>query len=95
MVTFSIDDPVTISDHAGIEVTVDVPGIGRRWCVFMTPTALSASGDVIAGARVHYGERHVITVSTMTSEVIRAVLEDLERSGELLTRTLPLQRDVT
>jgi hypothetical protein len=87
---FRIDQPLEISDHAGIEVTVYLPSGEKRWCVFMTPAALATCGDNVAGARVHLGERHIMIVSVMSSEVITEVLREIADAGDLELRTLPL-----
>jgi hypothetical protein len=89
-INFTIDDPLEMSDRAGIEVTVTLPSGENRWCVFITPEALTRCGDIICGARVHLGERHIVTVSAISQEVIETVLNEIIASGELEHRTLPL-----
>jgi hypothetical protein len=51
-------------------------------------------GDFVHGtqARLHLGERHMIVVSELSETIIDRVLETLHASGELFSRTLPLER---
>ena len=51
-------------------------------------------GDFVEGTqvRLHLGERHMILVSELSETIIDRVLSSLYASGELLSRTLPLER---
>ena len=92
--SYSIDDDLAEADRGAIEVTVTLADERRRWCFFMTPAALAACGDWVAGTRVrlHLGEPHMIVVTEITPDVIERVLRQLESSGALERRTLPVGR---
>ena len=92
--SYAIDGDLADADHGAIEVTVTLADERRRWCFFMTPAALSACGDYVPGTRVrvHLGEPHMIVVREITVDVIASVLRELESTGELEKRTLPLGR---
>jgi hypothetical protein len=91
--TITIEDPLAAADSGAIEVTVELAASGsKRWCFFMTPRALEACGDTLAGSsvRVHLGEPHMIVVSRIDQDVITEVLRDLEKRDELVAHTAPL-----
>jgi hypothetical protein len=90
--SYTIDDDLAGADHGAIEVTVTLTDERRRWCFFMTPQALAACGDWVSGTRVrvHVGEPHMIVVGEISREIIETVLRELDVSGELEHRTLPL-----
>jgi hypothetical protein len=92
--SYTIEDDLARAHEAAVEVTVTLADERRRWCFFMTPAALAACGDVVEGTRVrlHLGEPHMIVVSELTPDVIERVLRELEAAGELVRRTLPLDR---
>jgi hypothetical protein len=92
--SYIIDDDLAAADHGAIEVTVTLTDERRRWCFFMTPAALEACGDYVPGTRVrvHLGEPHMIVVSEISVDIIASVLRELEATGELERRTLPLAR---
>jgi hypothetical protein len=75
-----------------VEVTVTLADGRRRWCFFMTPSALANVGDWIPGTRTpyHLGELHMVVVAEMTPEIIDRVLGELASTGQLERRTLPL-----
>jgi hypothetical protein len=79
--SYTIDDDLAGADHGAIEVTVTLTDERRRWCFFMTPQALAACGDRVSGTRV---------VGEISREIIETVLRELDVSGELEHRTLPL-----
>ena len=62
----------------------------RRWCFFMTPSALASCGDWIPGTkiRMHPGVSHMIVVAEISKEIIEQVLRHLDTEGELSTHTL-------
>ena len=90
--SYKIDDDLATADEGAIEVTVTLTDERRRWLFFMTPAALAACGDWVKGTRVrmHLGEPHMIVVAEVTVDIIERVLRQLEASGELERRTLPL-----
>ena len=93
MVPYTIEDPITDRLTSSVEVTIDFDG-QKRWLFFATPQLLASVGDFVEGtqARVHLGERHMIVVSELSETIIDRVLSSLHASGELLSRTLPLER---
>jgi hypothetical protein len=93
VVPHTIDDPITDPLISSVEVTIDLEG-QRRWLLFNTPHLLASVGDYVEGTqvRLHLGERHMIVVSELSETIIDQVLRSLHASGELLSRTLPLER---
>jgi hypothetical protein len=89
--SYAIDD-LAGADEGAVEVHVTLADERRRWCFFITPTALAVCGDWVEGTRVrvHLGELHMIVVSELTTEIIERVLRELEATGDLERRTLPL-----
>jgi hypothetical protein len=88
--TFEIEDDLSTQDSGAIEVTVTLRDGARRWCFFMTPTALSNCGDRIddTPVRFHFGAEHMIVVSAELDEnIIEKALKDIDRRGELLECT--------
>jgi hypothetical protein len=89
--SYEIEENLWTAGHGSVEVTVTLADGQRRWCLFMTPDTLAASGTAIdgTGARVLFPELHVITVSELSATVIERVLRKIEEGEELLRRTLP------
>ena len=92
VVPYTIDDPITDPLTSTVEVTIDFEG-QKRWLFFATPQLLASVGDFVDGTqiRLHLGERHMIVVSELSETIIDRVLGSLHASGELLSRTLPLE----
>lgn len=90
--TYTIDDDITEPLLTSIEVTIQF-GSQKRWLYFATPQLLASVGDWVEGtrARLHLGERHMIIVSELTHEIIDKVLHQLDRDGDLESRTVPLE----
>jgi hypothetical protein len=88
---FQIVDDLQESGRIGIEVELTFASGEKRWCFFMTPSALASCGDWIPGTNVrfHCGAPHMIVVSELNQEVIRKVLEHLDREEELRACTRP------
>jgi hypothetical protein len=82
---FRIVDDLQESDRIGIEVELILESGEKRWCYFMTPSALASCGDWIPGTRIrfHYGAPHMIVVSELNQDVIQQVLDDLDCAREL------------
>jgi hypothetical protein len=93
VVPYTIDDPITDPLTSSVEVTIDLDG-QKRWLFFATPQLLASVGDFVEGTqiRLRLGERHMIVVSELNEIIIERVLRTLHASGELWTRTLPLER---
>jgi hypothetical protein len=89
---YTIDDTITDPLTCSVEVTIDFGG-RKRWLFFATPQLLASVGDWVPGTRVrlHLGERHMVVVSELSAAVIDAVLRQLHATGELESRTLPLE----
>lgn len=89
---YTIDDPIEDPLSCSVEVTIDL-GHCKRWLFFATPSLLASVGDYVDGTnvRMHLGEKHMIVVSELNPEIIAKVLKQLELSGELEERTLPLK----
>ena len=90
--SYTIDDDLADADHGAIEVSLTLVDGRRRWCFFMTPSALAVCGDWVRGTqvRVHLGEPHMIVVSEISAHIVDRVLRQLEAAAELERRTLPL-----
>jgi hypothetical protein len=90
--SYTIDDDLTDAARGAIEVTVVLADERRRWCFFMTPSALAACGEWVQGTqvRLHLGALHMIIVSDLSRDIIERVLRQLDADGELERRTLPL-----
>ena len=82
---FHIVGDLQESGRIGIEVEVTFTSGEKRWCYFMTPSALASCGDCIPDTRIrfHYGALHMIVVSELNQEVIRKGLDHLDCKGEL------------
>lgn len=78
-----IVDPIELSKTGGIEVVVKLEDGKERWCFFLTPEGASSCGYWITGTKVrfHYGAPHMIVVSEISEEIIRAALKDIENQG--------------
>ncbi|MFC1833599.1 hypothetical protein ACFL2Q_02550 [Thermodesulfobacteriota bacterium] len=88
--SFEIEDALSTQDTGAIGVTVTLDSGERRWCFFMTPTALSNCGDWINGTQIrfHFGAKHMIVVAADLDEtIIGKALTDIDRRGELLQCT--------
>ena len=92
--SFTIEDDLAIQDTAAIEVTLDFTSGERRWCFFMTPTALAACGDFVPGTfvRYHYGAPHMIVVAgRFDRPLIEQVLVGLDERDELTRCSIPVE----
>lgn len=86
-----IKDDLTRQNQGAIEVTITLSDDTRRWCYFMTPSALQACGDWIDGTQIpfHFRAPYMIVVAaTLTEDLIKKSLRDIERRGELLACTM-------
>jgi hypothetical protein len=90
--SYTIDNDLAGAGERAIEVTVTLTDERRRWCFFTTPRALASCGDWVPGTqvRLHLGEPHMIIVGELSVAIIEQVLREIERTGELERRTLPL-----
>ncbi len=92
--TFTLRDDLEIQDTGAIEVELHMRDGIRRWCYFVTPTALAACGDWIEGThiRIHYGAPHMIVVAgRLTEEIIGQALMHIASGGEIEKWSLPIQ----
>lgn len=82
-----IPSPLTYA----VEVTIELDSGEWRWCFFCTPVSLDRFGDFLPNStiRIHAGAAHMIVLSSVTQETIRAAIEELQRTGELLNATRP------
>lgn len=86
MLTFTLCDDLESQDSRAIEVMLHMCDGTRRWCFFMTPSALAACGDWIDGTqvRIHYGAPHMIVVAgRLTEDTIEQALQQIARAGEI------------
>jgi hypothetical protein len=92
LVRFHVDDPRDLAEGRPVEVTVEHSDGSRRWCVFTTPEALTASGDWIEGTKIpfHYGNGHIILAAELSEDLIGRMLHEIDRQGKLEACTLPL-----
>ena len=91
--SFTIDDDLAVQTSGAIEVTLHLRGRRPRWCYFMRPEALAASGDWIPGTRtpIHFGSPHMIVVGgELDAEVIGQALRRIDALGDLERCSLPL-----
>ncbi len=91
MLTYTIDDAITNPLTTSVEISLNLDG-QQRWLFFVTPELLANVGDYVEGTevRVHFGVKHMIIVSELSLPVIDKVLQQLYESGELASRSLPL-----
>lgn len=91
MLTYTVDDAITNPLTTSVEITLELDG-QQRWLFFVTPELLANVGDYVEGTevRIHLGARHMIIVSELSLPVIDSVLQQLYASGELASRSLPL-----
>jgi len=91
--TFTLCDDLETQDTGTIEVELHMRDGSRRWCYFMTPTALAVCGDWIAGTqvRIHYGAPHMIVVAErLTEDLIERALQHIASAGDLEKCSLPI-----
>lgn len=91
--SFILRDDLATQDTGAIEVELLMRDGTRRWCYFMTPSALAACGDWIEGTpiRIHYGVPHMIVVAgRLTEETIGRALMHIARGGEIEKHSLPI-----
>ena len=83
-----IPSPLTYA----VEVTIELESGERRWCFFCTPESLDRFGDFLPNStiRIHACAAHMIVLSSVTQETITAAIEELQRTGELLNATRPV-----
>ena len=92
MMKFRLTDEIESSSNGSVVVEVDFSHGERRWCLFATPAALAASGDLIDGTqvRMHYSMPHLIIVTELTEAVVTRALHIIEQQGALVSATLPI-----
>lgn len=91
--TFTLRDDLATQDTGAIEVDLHMRDGTRRWCYFMTPTALAACGDWIDGTQtgIHYGVPHMIVVAgRLTEDIIERALKHIARAGDIEKCSLPI-----
>lgn len=84
--SFTLCDDLKTQDTGAIEVVLHMRDGTRRWCFFMTPSALAACGDRIADTpiRIHFGSPHMIVVAErLTEDTIERALQHIARAGEI------------
>lgn len=83
-----IPSPLTYA----VEVTIELESGERRWCFFCTPESLDRFGDFLPNSaiRIHACAAHMIVLSNVTQETITVAIEELQRTGELLNATRPV-----
>jgi hypothetical protein len=83
-----IPSPLTYA----VEVTIELESGDRRWCFFCTPESLDRFGDFLPNTsiRIHAAAAHMIVLSSVTQETITAAIDELQRTGELLNATRPV-----
>jgi hypothetical protein len=84
-----IENDLAGQNLRAIEVTVHLADGTRRWCFFMTPSALCACGDWINGTtiRFHYSPHMIIVAGELSREIIEEVLRDIDSRGDLQAAT--------
>lgn len=86
MLTFTLCDDLESQDSRAIEVMLHMCDGTRRWCFFMTPSALTACGDRIDDTqiRIHYGSPHMIVVAErLTEDTVERALQQIALAGEI------------
>jgi len=93
LTSFTIEDDLSDQDHGAVEVIVHLEDGIRRWCYFMTPTALSNCGDWVDGTEVpiHYDSPYMVVVAGRLDEVlIERALRHIDSHRGLIACTMPL-----
>lgn len=88
------DDSATeLQTSVGVEVTMELSDGTRRWCVFMTPEALSQCGEWIEGTQIrfHYGNAHIIVAAQLSKDLIEQMLRQIDAQGYLHKCTLKVE----
>ncbi len=88
--SIEIEDDFSIQDVGAIEVIVNLNSGERRWCYFITPTALQNCGDWIDGTKIrfHFGSPHMIVVAAkLNKTLIEKALRDIDNHGDILLST--------
>jgi hypothetical protein len=94
LASFAIEDDLTTQDTGAVEVTLLLDNGKRRWCFFMTPTALATCGDFIPGTdvRYHRAASHMIVVAgRIDKPTIERVLRAIDKEGELINCSRPIE----
>jgi hypothetical protein len=94
--SFEIQGDLAMQDRGAVEVILRLDGGRSRWCYFMTPKALTNSGDWINGTRtpIHYNAPYMMVVSGSLDEgIIEAAVRHIDSRGELEDCTKPLDAD--
>lgn len=88
IIEHEIPSPITYA----VEVTIELDSGERRWCFFCTPDSLDRFGDFLPNStiRIHAAAAHMIVLSVLTKETITAAINELQRTGELLHATRPV-----
>jgi len=84
--SFTLCDDLDTQDSSAIEVVLHMRDGTRRWCFFMTPSALATCGDRVNNTqiRIHYGSPHMIVVAErLTEDTIERALQQIARAGEI------------
>lgn len=85
-----LEEPLT----APVEVVVELSNGQARWCFFATPDTLTTVSQIrLDGGTVNmYGAPHLIVVSTINEDIIVQALESINKLGELMECTLPVDQ---
>ncbi len=85
-----LEEPLTVP----IDVVIELSEGQARWCFFATPDILATLSQIrLGGGTINmYGAPHLIVVSTMSEEIIVQALESINKLGELMECTLPVNQ---
>lgn len=89
----TVRDALEPESSGWVEVDVELSDGQRRWCWFVTPALLMNTGERLHGTDIQavYGVPHLIVVNELTEEVVVRVLRHIDRQGELLNCTQPIE----
>ena len=90
--SISIEHEIPTPLTYAVEVTIELDSGERRWCFFCTPESLDLFGDFLPGTtlRMHAGSAHLIVLSTVNKDTINAAIHELDKTGDLISSTLPV-----
>jgi len=76
-----------------VEVNITLTDGSKRWCFFHSPETINNCGDLLSGTtvRIHYGAKHMFVVSMLTEDVIRQTLIQIDKAGEIVECTMPIE----
>ncbi len=80
-----IKDNIELSERVAIEVIVTLVDGSKRWCYFVSKSAIGNFGDYINGTNIPvlYGSSHMVVVPQVTISVVHKFLHMIDSTGEI------------